>query len=943
MRWWFVATMGLAASNCSPAAPTTRAAPVAASAPAPASEPLRCATVSCWQARAGHTLEAGIADVGAAELGRAFELSADPAILEQWVRALHASGQLREARRVLGRATEDPALHQAAEQLLTSLPNAPAPAPSGAIDPHFESALVALDAGQLDEALRQLQAIERPTPVTLAELGDLLDRRGDRAAARAAYARARIAIDQRGASLQLLATDRWRLDGVMWQNGKLVVSRSLEPAGHHDLRFRQIETWSPNSPRAPRRITRLPQRRGLRPSSDPTRVIAFDGDRIELRDATTFAVLESFLVAGKRVGPIASIGTGDDLELAVAVGSEVLLLDPHGKQRARFGIEGRTPTVTRVYSGHSTHHDNILGETASYVVTLALSPDGRYLAAGGSDAKVTLFDRRGGKRVLTGDWPFDDHRMMGGNPNLNVPIAMRFDGDALVVVHRWGDVIRWRAANGGKIHHHDGRCNDGQAQRVANRFTAPGAANAPITDDHRGHCSGSPAVLSADARQLATVSFGDLHVRRLPDGAPLALELGQDMLGNHLAFSPGGRLAVASYEGRVAIWTASAGLKTMLAKRSSGPLSPHLTSDGRYLTVEAAGNNATLWDLREGVRMRPSLYGAAEGASMLAVHPRWGVVTQGPQGVELHRGRARQRLAKRARAARFFGDRLVLDQGGCAVEVFRVDGDGAESTGEFECRGGVALKTGMHNRLLSVDGTALQVWDLDKAALVRTITASQRVHSAALAPYGRYVVWLEQGKKPNVSLHLRALHGATSDSTSDKRRELAGWASGVAVAPNGKRVVVLLQHGIAFYEPERDALDERRVSWAIPANRLHFSDDGRLLIVENYDAIDLRLATGVMSRVATLHTTTPDEWLVQSASGAVEGSPGAANEVLGHAVGPPDSKERHLISGRAVWDRFFVAGTYRAALAGESLAPNAPGHVLPDPSPVDEETLVVRR
>lgn len=252
MRATVLGSFLLALTGCPAPGPALRApdsaraheAPAPTLAPAPAQR--ACPTAQEWLARADERERVGLTDVANSYRGRAFAQEPGLARLFAWTDALVRGGEVRRARAALTAAHGaepggDAAWNYEVGKHLTALP-ASAEAPAPAIPDELEAARAAAAAGATAEAVAAAKrAVAREAdPERLAAAGRLLWDLGDRDAARRAWTRARVRIDESGATTTLVGTRR-SPSLVTYHHGRFLAVRGRGDAGSvvWDLRARR--------------------------------------------------------------------------------------------------------------------------------------------------------------------------------------------------------------------------------------------------------------------------------------------------------------------------------------------------------------------------------------------------------------------------------------------------------------------------------------------------------------------------------------------------------------------------------------------------------------------------------------------------------------------------------------------------------------------------------
>jgi hypothetical protein len=867
--------------------------------------------------------------VAAAYLGSAFALEPSEAALRAWIGALLADGETRAARRAVAKARAHaaaaPALAATLQAIEARLPPQAArrrlsPPPPGQ---DVRDAFAAEASGRRDEAMAGFERAlaSSPEPAYFARLGDLALRSGDVVRARRAWARARVLLDERGASLDLVPVETWMTRTAFWAKDDLALLRRFAPLEASLEGSGVLEIWSLKDASAPARRFFLGSDVAMASAtSDVTRWIEATGNAVSLRDTTTGTVEARFTVEGERILATTTAGAGADLSILVASERRTELRDARGQLVEAFTLEGTTPTITRVYRV-GTHHDNILQDSPSWPASLALGDDKRLVAIGGSDSKVRLVDRRTHvTKLLEYTWKYTEHRHMGGNPDLNLPVAMRFgDADAtLTVLYRHGDVIAWSTASGKEVRRVPGPCDSAEAWRVVNRYAGPGNPQRAPTADEMVACgyAGSGAIMP-DGRSVISL-LEAVRIRALPDGKPRALLVGEIRPSEHIALSPRGDVAFVDLYGKAELLSPSFTLSTFLpAPEETGPLGPALTRNGRFFTF-GLGRATAVWDLwasppsARSPTVDEQVLGVSDEGDRALVQTKDGVHvldTSGARGPSLgiSYGTVHPTFSRGGARVLLLG---FLEKGHLVRDVARgtslVVPVQQPSTASLSADG---------RRLVSFGYTApTEVWDIETGKPVKSDPAHAR--AAVLAPDGSFLVFVEQDdKRPRATATLLPLDGGSS-----KHIDLEGWIKDVAVSDDGRDVLVMMEQSLVRWTPSDGSRRDVKEDWTSGVEHVRYAAGGRVILFERFRGVELRAAADLarLAVVSALHT---GGWVVVSAAGAVDGSADAPDQMLARASAAADTLQ---LGGRAAWDRFHVPGTYLRALAGEVVAPPVP-------------------
>jgi WD40 repeat protein/uncharacterized caspase-like protein len=324
-----------------------------------------------------------------------------------------------------------------------------------------------------------------------------------------------------------------------------------------------------------------------------------------------------------------------------------------------------------------------LGHT-SYVNSVAISPDGRFVVSGSSDAAIKIWDIASGRLLQT----------LGGEGWSVNSVAISPDG-RFIVSGGIDALTLWDAASGKPLRTFEGQ--KGSVDSVA------------FSPDGQSIASGGEADI---------LDKGEQHTLQLWEtatGKLLRNFEGQKDEVTSVAFSRDGRSIVCgTLDKAVKLWDVATGkLSRTFAGHDYAVHSVAFSIDGRMIVSGSADNTVKLWDVDSGKLLRSF----AEQEYIV------GAVAFSPDGLIVSAGDVRG-----------VGGATKFWEPDSGKEARSFEGSRySDKSLAFSPDGSFFIRAG------DSDG-AIEVWDTARGKLRRTLSGNTAIHSVAFSPDGRFIL-----------------------------------------------------------------------------------------------------------------------------------------------------------------------------------------------------------
>jgi WD40 repeat protein len=466
-----------------------------------------------------------------------------------------------------------------------------------------------------------------------------------------------------------------------------------------------------------------------------------------------------------------------------------------GKVLAETYPEARTVNVWDADSGRLLRR-----LTGFAALTLAISPDGRWLAAGTGDP--VEMDRPGS--VLLYDLKDDraPPRTLPGHTRFATCLAFSPDGKSLVSgsadnrKQLPGEMILW-ATDTGKVR-----------WRVATKQWLRSLAFGPDGTRIAAAAAEAPVRLydAADGAEVRALQVGEANVLRL-------------------AFGPDGRLAAGAFGGDVLVWDADFGPNVLRIKAHAGAVTGlSFSPDGDRLAsasylFPAGGGEVKVWETPIGRQVVE-----LPGQFCVAFGPHGGLLAAGA-----NRGPDRPAA-------------VTVWDATPGPEVFGLRGGGGEANGAAFSPDGKLLAT-------SYSSGVVVLRDPETGRELRTLAARGATTRVAFSPDGRYLAGA--GVPGDVRLW-----DLSTGADVWKQAGNSYLVYGLAFSPDGRQLATASQDKSVQLRDPADGKSVRTLPHPGVVFEVRYSPDGKLLATACEDKI-VRLwdpATGMLVREMAGHT-----------------------------------------------------------------------------------------